>query len=258
MRCYVAFLVMHIKSQIQYRLSFFLLFVSQFIGTWFTFLSISFLFARFDCVGGFSYEEVLLCFSVVNFSFYFSKCLSEGFHDFSSIISNTEFDRILTRPRYTILQVLFAKLELHQLGAVLQSTILLIYAIVKSNFIWDTQKAFVLVAMLMAGICIFLSLSILYASFCFFTIDGLHIIDLCIAGGQEFGRYPVAIYGQNVLAFFTYVVPIALFQYYPLLYLIGKDSGSINAYLPLCCPLFTLPCIIMWNLGVRNYKSVGS
>ena len=38
----------------------------------------------------------------------------------------------------------------------------------------------------------------------------------------ENGTYPYSIYGDGILKFLTYVIPLALFQYYPLLYLLGK------------------------------------
>ena len=41
-------------------------------------------------------------------------------------------------------------------------------------------------------------------------------------GGREFGTYPYSIYGDGILKFLTYVIPLALFQYYPLLYLLDK------------------------------------
>ena len=52
-------------------------------------------------------------------------------------------------------------------------------------------------------------------------------------GSREFGKYPLSIYGNEVLKFFTYVIPIALFQYYPLLYLIGRSDRIFLLFLPL-------------------------
>lgn len=78
-------------------------------------------------------------------------------------------------------------------------------------------------------------------------------------GGREFGSYPFSVYGDTVLKVLTYVVPLALFQYYPLLYLTGR-SDSVLYYL---APLLSLLFLIPWRpalgrLGVRHYKSIGS
>ena len=77
-------------------------------------------------------------------------------------------------------------------------------------------------------------------------------------GGREFGRYPFSIYGKEVLKFVTYVVPLALFQYYPLLYLIGRETSKFYMFMPLLSLLFVFPAYGLWRLGLRNYKSTGS
>lgn len=77
-------------------------------------------------------------------------------------------------------------------------------------------------------------------------------------GGREFGMYPFSIYGKSVLKFFTYVIPLALFQYYPFLYLIGVSKNKMYMVLPLIGMIFIVPCLILWKLGVRHYKSTGS
>ena len=65
MRLYFRYISMHFKSQMQYKVSFFFTALGQFLVSFATFLSVSFLFDRFDSVGGFTYEEVLICFAVM-------------------------------------------------------------------------------------------------------------------------------------------------------------------------------------------------
>jgi ABC-2 type transport system permease protein len=77
-------------------------------------------------------------------------------------------------------------------------------------------------------------------------------------GGREFGKYPISIYGEGVLKFLTYVVPIALFQYYPFLYLIGRTDNVVYMFLPLVGVIFLIPCLAFWEIGIRHYKSTGS
>ncbi len=77
-------------------------------------------------------------------------------------------------------------------------------------------------------------------------------------GGRELGKYPLGIYGNAVLKFFTFCVPLAMIQYYPLLYLIGKESRKIVGLCPLAGILFLIPCYIIWKIGVKHYTSSGS
>jgi len=61
-----------------------------------------------------------------------------------------------------------------------------------------------------------------------------------------------------VLKLCTYVIPIALFQYYPLLYLIGRAENIGLILLPLLGFLFILPCYGFFRYGLRKYQSAGS
>lgn len=61
-------------------------------------------------------------------------------------------------------------------------------------------------------------------------------------GGREFGMYPLSVYGESVLRLLTFTVPLALFQYYPLLYLTGRQQSLLNALCPLLSLWFLLPC----------------
>ena len=61
-----------------------------------------------------------------------------------------------------------------------------------------------------------------------------------------------------MLLFCTLIVPYALIQYYPLLYLLGRTTSLLNMVMPLFAVLFLIPCYVLWRVGVRHYKSSGS
>ena len=77
-------------------------------------------------------------------------------------------------------------------------------------------------------------------------------------GAREYGKYPIGIYGKRMLQFCTFVVPYALIQYYPLLFLLGSTDSVWYMVIPLAAVLFLLPCHALWRYGVRHYKSSGS
>lgn len=247
-----------LRSQMQYKVSFIMSAIGQFLVSFTAFLGIYFMFSRFNSVQGFSFSEVLLCFAVILTSFSLAECFVRGFDAFSGIISNGEFDRIMVRPRNEILQVLASRIEFSRIGRLLQALAMFAYAIPASGLDWTLAKILTLMLMLAGGFVVFSGLFILYASFCFFTIEGLEFMNIFTDGGREFGRYPFSVYGEGVLKFLTYVIPLALFQYYPWLYLIGKSDNLYYMFLPLAGMLFILPCLLCWRLGVRHYQSTGS
>jgi ABC-2 type transport system permease protein len=216
------------------------------------------MFARFNNVEGFKFSEVLICFSVLLTSFSIAECFFRGFDTFGGIISNGEFDRIMVRPRNEVLQVLGSRIEFTRIGRFLQAIIVLAYAIPNSGIVWTADKIVTLCLMIIGGTFLFAGLFIIYAGICFFTIEGLEFMNIFTDGGKEFGKYPLSIYGEGILKFFTFIIPLALIQYYPLLYLLGRTDNPLYMILPVFGILFILPSYIFWRFGVKHYKSTGS
>ena len=249
---------MHIKSQMQYKASFFFTTLGQFMTSFTGLLGVWFMFMRFHEIEGFVFEEVLLCFATVLMAFSLAETFGRGFDRFPQMIGNGEFDRVLVRPRSPIFQVLAGKMEFSRLGRVIQAILVFAYAIPKSGVIWTGDKILTLFLMVICGMVVFFSLFLIYAAFTFFTIEGLEFMNVFTDGGREFGRYPFVVYGKGVLMFLTFVIPLALFQYYPLLYLLGRETSIKYMLCPLLSLLFILPAYGLWRFGLHRYKSTGS
>lgn len=258
LRLYGKYFSIHLRSQMQYKASFLMTAAGQFLVSFSALLTIRFLFLRFYVVDGFTYPEVLLCFAVVLMAFSLAECFARGFDTFASMLGNGTFDRILVRPRGAVFQVIATKLELSRLGRLLQAVLVFCYALPQSGVRWAADKILTLVLMVMVGVVVFTCLFVIYASICFFTTEGLEFMNIFTDGGREFGMYPFSIYGKEVLRFFTYCVPLALFQYYPLLYLTGRSESGLSMFAPLFGLLFLLPTALLWHVGLRHYKSTGS
>lgn len=258
MNLYIKYFSMHLKSQMQYKLSFFLTALGQFLVSFTSLLGIWFMFIQFNEVEGFTFQQVLLCFATVLMSFSMAECFGRGFDIFPYMISNGEFDRALVRPRRLVFQVIASKIEFSRLGRLLQAIMVFIYAIPASGVVWTYDKVITLILMISCGSIIFFCLFLIYAAFSFFTIEGLEFMNVFTDGGREFGRYPFSVYGKHVLKFLTYIIPLALFQYYPFLYLLDMEKSILYMLIPLLGLLFIIPSYAFWNFGLSRYKSTGS
>jgi ABC-2 type transport system permease protein len=248
------------KSQMEYRTSFILLSIGQFFVPFLVFISIFLFFQRFPNIGGWSLYEVALCYSVVHIAFSISECFARGFDSFSSIIINGDFDRILVRPRNTILQVLGSKFEFTRIGRLTQSIIVLIFSLSHLQIDWNVYKIITLILMTISGIFIFSGIYMLGATMCFWTVEGLEVINIFTDGGRELAQYPLSIYKEWIRKFFTFVIPFGTINYLPLMFILDKTEGNALLYMftPLFGLLFLLPCVLIWDFGVRHYKSTGS
>ncbi|CRK85149.1 ABC transporter permease [Neobacillus massiliamazoniensis] len=257
---YIKYLLIHFKAQMQYRTSFWLLSIGQFFIPFAIFAGLYFLFERFGQIKGWQFFEVALCFAVIHMAFALSECFARGFDAFSNLVVKGEFDRLLVRPRSTFLQVLGSKFEFTRFGRLLQSVIVLVWALGNLPIEWSLMKAVTLVLMIISGVLIFTGIYMLAATMCFWTVQGLEVANIFTDGGREMAQYPLNIYQKWVARFFTYVIPFGCVNYLPLLYLLGKTTGHDLLYMlmPVLGSLFILPCFLVWQFGVRHYRSTGS
>ncbi|MDF2921131.1 MAG: rane protein [Paenibacillaceae bacterium] len=261
MRLYMKYISILFKSQLQYRASFLLLSFGQFFIPFFVFAGMYFLFERFGQIRGWSFFETALCFSVIHMAFSVSECFVRGFDNFSSLVVSGDFDRLLLRPRTTVLQVLGSKFEFSRVGRLLQSLIVLCWAVWNLQVDWTVLKAAVLLLMVLSGVCIFSGIYMLAATMCFWTIQGLEIANIFTDGGREMAQYPINIYHKAIARFFTFVIPFGCANYLPLLYILDRTGdGYPHVYIlaPFWGLLFLLPCLWVWTIGVRHYRSTGS
>jgi ABC-2 type transport system permease protein len=54
------------------------------------------------------------------------------------------------------------------------------------------------------------------------------------------------------------VIPLALFQYYPLLYLLDMEQSVLYMLAPVFGLLFFVPGYAFFRFGLSRYKSIGS
>jgi ABC-2 type transport system permease protein len=260
MSLYFKYLLILFKSQLQYRTSFWLLTFGQFFIPFSVFAGLYFLFARFGHLQGWNLFEAALCFGIIHMAFSISECFARGFDAFSSLVAGGDFDRLLVRPRSTVVQVLGSKFEFTRFGRMLQSAIVLTWALYNLPIVWSVAKVITLLLMVVGGVLIFTGIYMLTATLCFWTIQGLEVANIFTDGGREMAQYPLNIYQKWVTVFFTFIIPFGCISYLPLLYILGKIQGNELFYMlmPLAGVLFLLPCLLVWKLGVRHYRSTGS
>lgn len=260
MKLYLKYLSILFRSQMEYRTSFILLSIGQFFVPFLVFTSIFMFFQRFESLAGWSLYEVALCYSVIHIAFSLSECFARGFDSFSSLIINGDFDRILVRPRTTILQVLGSKFEFTRIGRLAQSLIVLVFSIANLQISWNIHKMTTLLLMIISAVFIFAGIYMLGATLCFWTVEGLEVVNIFTDGGREMAQYPLSIYKEWLRKFFTFIIPFGTVNYLPLMFILDKAEGNSLLYMftPLLGLVFIIPCVLVWNFGVRHYKSTGS
>ncbi len=89
-------------------------------------------------------------------------------------------------------------------------------------------------------------------------MQSIELITICTDGGRELAQYPLGVYGDALVRIFTFVVPLSLVQYYPLLYLVGRSGDWRYAMAPAAALPVAAVCYCVWRVGLAHYQSNGS
>ena len=257
MKLYFKFMSIHLRSAMTYRWSFLFSCLGHLLITTNVFFSVVFLLDRFDSVGGYTLPQLALCFSAVLAATSLAECFGRGFDAFHQLLSDARFDRIMVRPRSPLFQVLCQDMKPTMLARLLQAAVMLLWAMPSGAVAWTPAKALVLALMVLCGAAIFFGLFLMNAAICFFTLESVETLNIFLDGPREYGKYPFGIYGRPVLLTLTFLVPLALVQHWPLQYLFDRGPAWYSL-LPLVSLVFLIPCLLLWRLGVRHYRSTGS
>lgn len=258
MKLYIKSLKLHLKSMLEYKASFIISFLSQILVFFSYYFIILALFDKFNNIKGFTLYEVLLCFSIIQFGYAFCETFARGVDQFDNLIIRGDFDRLLLRPKSLILQVLCSDADYIKLSRLIQAIIVMVIALIKLNISWNLLKVFTLLFMILSSIVIFFGIFLLAASYCFITVQGLEVRNVFTDGGKHMAQYPIGIFKKGFVMFFTFIIPYAFVNYYPLLYFLGKSNNNFYAFSPIIVFIYLIPCFISFKLGAKKYASTGS
>ncbi len=260
---YMRYLEISIRGQMQYRASFVMLSVGHLLATGVEFVAILALFDRFGNLQGWTLHEVAFLYGMVNISFSIADAASRGFDTFGAMVKSGDFDRLLTRPRSTALQLAGQELTLRRVGRFAQGFGVMVWASVAMDVSWSATDVALLIGAVAGGVCMFVGLVALQATLAFWTTETLEIMNTVTYGGVETTQYPLAIYRPWFQKLFTFGVPLACVSYFPAIAIIGKHDplGSplwFQYVAPMIGVAFLIVALRAWRFGERHYLSTGS
>lgn len=252
-----------LRSQWQYRTSFFLNLGATFAITFVDFLVVLVLFRHIPSLRGWTVEEVAFLYGLSGIGFAVADMVVGHIEETHVLIRSGQFDVLLVRPAGTLLQVVAGDLALRRLGKALQAGAVLAYAVAALDLAW-TPDRFVLAAVAVAaGAVIFASVWILGACIVFWTVEGSEFSNAFTYGGSLLTSYPLNVFGPWLRRLLAYALPLAFVTYFPGLYLLDRpDPLGLPRVMQFLSPavaalLFAL-ATSLWRVAVRHYRSTGS
>jgi ABC-2 type transport system permease protein len=263
-RLYVRYVGVSLRAQMQYPGAFILTSIGAFVATVIDFIAVWALFSRFRQIEGWRFGEIALFYGVIGVSFALADALTRGFDVFGEqFVKTGDFDRLLVRPRSTVLQLLGYELRATRIGRLAQGILVWALAVHLTTIAWTWQVWATLLFAVAGGAALFSGILVLQATLAFWTVESLEIANTLTYGGVEAAQYPLDIYARWFRNFLTFVVPLGCVSFLPVAVVLGRvERTDVAPAVALLAPAlgfaFLGLALWVWRLGVRHYTSTGS
>lgn len=223
-------------------------------------LGLILLFSRFGSIGTWSVEKILLIYAIAITSFGLAETFCRGFDYFPwHMIRSGNFDRVLLRPASLFVQVAGSFFHIHRLSRVVSGIGAIVWCLWKLGVHPSFLNITIIVLALIGGFLAYTGVFIMTSGLAFFTIQGLDWIYIFTNASYQVTRIPMDHMPKILRNLFTFFMPMLVISYYPASAVCGWGEGYIKGLCALPAGfLFFIFSMVIWNFGVRHYRSTGS
>lgn len=250
------------RSQMQYRLNFMAMIVSMVLTYGGQFVSLYWLTQRFQSVGGWRLEEIVLLYALAILAWGFCVSFFFSMHGFEDQIRNGTFDRALLRPMNPLLHVLGSQSPISGLGQFVFSIVAFVFAVRGTGIVLTPAKLLYLLLTAMGGGLIMGAAIVVVATIGFWTTRTYTFYWSLVYPARQLINYPVSIYHRALQLALTVAVPFAFVNYFPAHVLLDRAQELSFPLLAWATPLVGVATIsaayYFWHWGTRFYTSTGS
>lgn len=266
LRLYGRFLRTYMRTQLEYRFSFFgdifvnmMTFITLYSSFWV-------MFNAFHTMDGWNYWEVVFLYNLNLLTYAISSLFFWGpMKQLERMVRSGEFDQFLVRPLEPLKLLVFRQFQHTFLGHILVAGTVLAICTIRLDIHWTIGNIAFLLFSVLGGTLIQAGIIITAASSAFWVVRSGTIVDISIYGIRNFINYPISIYGRSIQLLLTFVIPYAFVNYYPAAAFFGKDpaGGSVLSHLYGCGSLAVGAALFaaalrIFRRGVMRYDSSGS
>jgi ABC-2 type transport system permease protein len=251
-----------VRADWQYRTSFVLYTVSQFLVSFLDFLAIAVLFSNTRLIAGWSVSQVAFLYATASVAFYLGDVFVSEVELLHRHVRMGTFDQFLLRPLGPLFQLVCHEFALRRAGKLLQALVVLAITLAVVPVDWDAARAAMVVVTIAGGTVIFGALWVITSSAAFWTTETREIASAATYGGAFAAQYPVDLYAKWLQRLLV-IVPLAFVTYLPATWILGKpdalglpDWAAFTA--PVVAAISFAVARAVWRAGVRHYRSTGT
>jgi ABC-2 type transport system permease protein len=257
MRMYFRILGTHLRSTLEYEADFFILIVAGLLFQALNLIFLSAIFSQVPTINGWTYAECVLIAGLYGTLAGLSPIFFEGMWVMSWRINKGELDYPLVRPASLPAQLIGSRIGLHGIGDVLSGGAMVGWALTRIDVDWSVATILLGPVLFVSSGAIHLSLVTIF-NLAGFWIPGPHpFLAITMHNIEDMVRFPMSIYGQGLRLTFTVLVPFAFVTYFPVTWLLGKQTGWAGLLTPVIAVLCVLLARTIFRRGLIRYESAG-
>jgi ABC-2 type transport system permease protein len=259
---YLTLLDAGLRSALQYRANFVTMVLMGFVWNTTGFVFILVVLSRFHAIAGWTLGDVTFLYALRLLMHATMALLFSRLEFIDLMIREGEFDRFLLRPVSPLLQVMATRLHIAAIGDIIGGIAIFLIANRLIHVDWSPPAVAYLILAIIGG-CLTegaFKLVVAALSFRMLSINALTFLVGDIF--NNFGNYPLTIYGGVLRLVLTFALPIAFVAYFPAAVLLRRTGeigvAPILAYgAPLVGVVLFSLAYLFFQRETRVYQSSG-
>jgi len=171
------------------------------------------------------------------------------------LIEDGDFDNYLIKPYNTLMYSISRSFDLDAIPEILVGLTIIIYSL--SNLDLNLGiNLMIYLLFILSAIIVQASGLIIIAALSFFFVKSSALMEL-YHRLLTFARYPTSIYSFPIRFFISFIFPVALASFYPAKALISGLEPNITVIMLFSVMVLFLVSLMLWEFGMRKYRSAG-
>ncbi len=255
---------MSIHTRMQYRVDTLVASLAVFVRESANIIVIYLALLKFDKINGWNINEMLFLFSILFLTYAIVVALFADLRDFSRMIREGRFDRLIVRPRGLLFQLILNNADvMATIGHGTLGILLFVISAGRVGIQWNLPTILYYIGAIIGGVLIQGGIFIIFSALSFYFVETGSIREIFYWNMRKFAGYPISIYNKLIQTIMIYVVPFAFVNYFPAQYLLRKDDmalyNEVYMYLaPVVGAVIYVIAYVFWRVSVKRYTSTGN